>query len=145
MSVDHRTPNWWRSLPTWTQAVILSLLLPGVVAHELTHILVAQPWGSGSIDWDHIACELEWRSDRPAPRAAAMIAPLVGGYALGVGIVAVALGQPGITVHTGLLAYASVNWLAYTVASVADLATFVRYVAAWRQQRQQTQTNEQPH
>jgi hypothetical protein len=130
-----RTPPWWRALPTWTQAVVLSLLLPGVVLHELTHILVAQPWGGGSIDWDTIACELEWRSDHPAPRAAAHIAPLVGGYALGVGALAVAIGQPGVTVHTGLLAYTSVNWLCYTVASVADAAVCVHYLREWHRQR----------
>jgi hypothetical protein len=111
--------------------VILATLLPGVVAHELTHILVARPWGRGRLDLDRIACELEWRSDHPAPRAAAHIAPLVGGYALGVGVLAVALGQPGLTVHTGVLAYASVNWLCYTVASVADLAVCLHYLREW--------------
>lgn len=133
-----RTPDWWRALPTWTQAVILSVLLPGVVLHELTHILVAQPWGSGVIDWDGIACELRWRSDHPAPRAAAHIAPLVGGYALGVGALAVVIGQPGITIHTGVLAYASVNWLCYTVASVADAAVFAHYARQWYRQRSST-------
>lgn len=128
---DSRTPRWWRSLPSWAQVVILSLLLPGVVAHELTHILVAQPWGSGHIDWDDIACEIEWRSDHPAPRAAAHIAPLVAGYALAVGALAVVLGQPTVSIHAGLLAYVSVNWLAYTVASVADLAVCLHYLRVW--------------
>lgn len=128
---EHRTPAWWRTLPAWAQATILALLLPGVLAHELTHILVAQPWGSGAVDLDAIACELTWRSEHPAPRAAAHIAPLVGGYALGVGVVAVALGQPGISVHAGLLAYASVNWLAYTAASTADVAVCVHYLREW--------------
>jgi len=137
MSVP-RTPAWWRALPTWAQVVILSLLLPGVVAHELTHILVARPWGRGRIDWDTIACELEWHSDHPAPRAAAHIAPLVGGYALGVGVLAVAIGQPGISVHAGLLAYASVNWLAYTVASVTDLVVCLHYLGAWYRSRTDT-------
>jgi len=127
-----RTPRWWRSLPTWTQAVVLSVLLPGVVAHELTHILVARPWARGAVDWDAIACELHWRSEHPAPRAAAHIAPLVGGYALGVGALAAVIGQPGITIHAGLLAYASVNWLCYTVASVADLRVCLHYLRVWR-------------
>lgn len=135
---EPRTPGWWRALPTWTQAVILSLLLPGVVAHELTHILVATPWGSGHIDWDTIAAVLEWESDAPGPRAAAHIAPLVGGYALGVGALAVVLGQPGFSIHAGLLAYASVNWLAYTVATVADVAVFLHYLREWHHQRTDT-------
>lgn len=126
-----RTPTWWRQLPSWAQATILSLLLPGVVAHELTHAVVAHRWGEWSLDWDAVAVEIEWASGHPGPRAAAMIAPLVSGYAVAVGAVAAVLGQPGITIHAGLLAYASVNWLAYTVASVRDVAIAVGAARAW--------------
>jgi hypothetical protein len=129
---DHRTPAWWRALPTWAQATILALLLPGVVAHELTHALVATPWGSTSLDWDEIAFIAEWDSPHPAPRAASHIAPLVSGYAVAVGVLAIALGQPGITVDAGLLAYCSVNWLAYTVASLSDIRMALAYFRAWR-------------
>lgn len=127
-----RTPAYWRALPSWAQATILALLLPGVVAHELTHALVAAPWGNWQLDWDEIACIVQWESGHPAPRAASHIAPLVAGYALAVGAVAAVIGQPGITIHTGLLAYVSVNWLAYTAATVADLRLFLSALQAWR-------------
>jgi hypothetical protein len=132
MTDQPRTPAWWRALPSWSQATILALLLPGVVAHELTHALVAHPWGEWSLDWDAIACEVEWHSEHPAPRAASHIAPLVGGYALAVGAVAAVLGRPGITIHAGLLAYVSVNWLLFTVATVADLRLFLSALQAWK-------------
>ncbi|MFY4814535.1 hypothetical protein ACOJIV_17830 [Haloarcula sp. AONF1] len=127
-----RTPDWWRSLPTWAQAMILSLLLPGVVAHELTHIICATSWADTTLDWDAIAFEAEWTSSHPAPRVAAHIAPLVAGYAAGVGVFAVVIGRPQFSIHAGLLAYLSVNWLAYTAASVSDVAVCLQYLLAWR-------------
>ncbi|WP_367175099.1 hypothetical protein [Haloarcula rubripromontorii] len=126
------TPDWWRSLPTWAQATILSLLLPGVVAHELTHVVCATSWANTALDWDSIAFEAEWTSSHPAPRAAAHIAPLVAGYAAGVGVFAVVIGRPQFSIHAGLLAYLSVNWLAYTIASVSDVAVCLQYLLAWR-------------
>jgi hypothetical protein len=130
--VLNRTPDWWRSLPTWAQATILSLLLPGVIAHELTHMLCAAPWSQTALDWDGIAFEAEWTSSHPAPRAVAHIAPLVAGYAAGVGVFAVVIGRPQFSIHAGVLAYLSVNWLAYTVASVSDVAVCLQYLLAWR-------------
>lgn len=129
------TPTWWRALPSWTQVTILSLLLPGVVAHELTHAIVATPWGRWSLDWDAIAVSIEWTSPRPGPRAAAHIAPLVAGYAFAVGAIAAVLGLPGLTIHVGLLAYVSVNWLYYTVASFSDVAVAMAFARAWWQGR----------
>jgi len=128
---EHPTPAWWQALPSWTQVTILALLLPGVVAHELTHAIVAWPWGETTLDWDAIAFECSWSSPHPGPRAAAHIAPLVSGYAAAVGVLALALGQPGITVHAGLLAYVSVNWLYYTAASFSDVAVALAYFRAW--------------
>lgn len=101
----------------------------------MTHAFVARPYGTWSMDWDHIAVDIEWRSSRPGPRAAVAIAPLVSGYAVAVGAVAAVLGQPGITIHTGLLAYVSVNWLCYTVASIADVQRFATAVRHWRRAR----------
>lgn len=125
------TPDWWQSLPTWSQVLILTLLLPGVVAHELTHAIAASRWARTSFDWDAIAFEAEWTSPHPAPRAAAHIAPLVAGYAAAVGVFAVIIGQPGYSVHSGVFAYVSVNWLAYTVASVSDLRVCLQHLVAW--------------
>lgn len=99
----------------------LACWLPGVVAHELTHALVAKPWARTSLNWDDVACEFDWRTGHPAPRLVAYIAPLVVGSALTVGSVAAVTGQPGLTLSIGLAAYATVNLLVYTVASLADL------------------------
>ena len=132
MADAHRTPAWWRALPSWSQVLILALLLPGVVAHELTHAIVAQPWGETSMDWDEIAFEVEWSSPHPGPRAAAHIAPLVSGYAFAVGALAAVLGWPGLTIHAGILAYVSVNWLYYTAASFTDVAVALAFARAWR-------------
>lgn len=126
------TPRWWRALPSWSQVTVLSLLLPGVVAHELTHAIVASPWGEWALNWDAIAVEIQWTSPRPGPRAAAHIAPLVAGYAFAVGAVAAVLGFPSITIHAGLLAYVAVNWMYYTVASFSDVAVALAFARAWR-------------
>jgi len=115
---------------------ILSLLLPGVVAHELTHAIVAAPWGETSLDWDAIAFEVEWTSPHPGPRAIAHIAPLVSGYALAFGTIAAVLGYPGLTIHFGLLAYVSVNWLYYTAASFTDVAVALDYARCWLRGRE---------
>jgi hypothetical protein len=109
----------------------LTLLLPGVVAHELTHAIAASRWARTSFDWDDIAFEAKWTSPHPAPRAAAHIAPLVAGYAAAVGVFAVTMGQPGYSVHSGVFAYVSVNWLAYTVASVSDFHVCLQHLVAW--------------
>lgn len=127
-----QTPEWWRSLPTWAQVLILTLLLPGVVAHEMTHALAAAMWARTSLDWDAIAFEAEWTSPHPAPRAAAHIAPLVAGYAAAVGVFAVIIGRPEFSMHSGIFAYVSVNWLAYTVASISDVRVCLQYLIAWK-------------
>jgi hypothetical protein len=109
----------------------LTLWLPGVVAHELTHALTAHRWAAWSLDWDAIATEFEWESGHPAPRLATYIAPLVLGSALTVGTLAAVAGQPGITVSAGVVAYAGVNLAVYTIASVADLVGAINALAAW--------------
>jgi hypothetical protein len=124
-----RTPRWWRALPTWIQLLVLSLWLPGVVAHELTHALAARRWADSELDWDVIGCRHHWETGHPAPRALAAIAPLLLGSALTVGLVATVAGEPGTVVGAGLWAFVLVNLGVYTVASLADLVTFA--VAMW--------------
>lgn len=139
-----RTPAWWRSLPTWAQVAILSLLLPGVVLHELTHALAARPWVTTSFDWDTIAVEMGRDDEAALPLAIAQIAPLVSGYAAAVGVLLAVGSQRGVTVPDVLLsfvgglgvaaigAYILVNWLLFTFATIADLAVFLHYWRAYR-------------
>lgn len=131
MSDDHRTPEWWRALPTWIQVLTLALWLPGVVAHELVHGLTAARWADWSLDWDEIACRYEWQTRHPAPRAATQIAPLVVGSALTVALLATVAGQPGSLLGAGIGAYIAVNLAVFTVASAADLVGFVTAILAW--------------
>jgi len=130
-----RTPRWWRALPTWTQVLWLSTWLPGVVAHELTHALAAEPWASSTLDFDAVACRFEWDGDHYLARAVAYIAPLVVGSALTVGLVLTVAGQPGTVVPLAVLAYIVINLALYTVASVADLLGALTWVARWWQGR----------
>ena len=152
--MSSRTPAWWRSLPTWTQVTILSVLLPGVVLHEATHALAARPWVATSFDWDTIAVEMARDDEAALPLALAQIAPLVSGYAAAVGVLLAVGGQRGLTVPDVLLslvgglgvaaigAYILFNWALYTLATVADLAVFVHYL---RQYRSQTETDSNAH
>lgn len=132
MTDQPRTPPWWRALPSWAQVLILSTLLPGVVAHEFTHALVAGPWGTWDFDWDDIAVEVTWQTNHPAPRIASHVAPLVAGYAFAVGALAVVLGMPRFSMHAGLLAWISVNWLVFTVASIPDVRNALEAIVVWR-------------
>lgn len=128
---ESRTPDWWRSLPTWIQVLTLVCWLPGVVLHELTHAVVAHRWADWVVDWDAIGVELAWRTSHPAPRAASAIAPLVIGSALTVLVFATVVGQPGTIVGLALVAFLGVNLAIYTVASVADLLGFLVATWAW--------------
>lgn len=130
-----RTPRWWRALPTWVQALWLTTWLPGVVAHEAIHWLVAQPAGDPQLDWDTIAVEMPRETSRPLVLAAAYIAPLVAGVAVSTGVVLVLLGQSGTAVPLAVLAYAVVNLALWTVASVTDLLGVLSWTAVWLQRR----------
>lgn len=146
MSNEPRTPRWWRSLPTWIQVLVLVSWLPGAVAHELIHALVAHRWSDWRFDWDAIAVRYDWATDHPAPRAATQIAPLVVGLALTVGLLATVAGQPGTIVGAGIGAYIGLNLAILTAASAADLVGFAVAVWAWATgQRYHTQQEETPH
>jgi hypothetical protein len=138
-----RTPRWWRALPTWAQALWLATWLPGAVAHELTHALVASPWASTTLDWDEIACEFAWDGDHYLARSAAYIAPLVVGSALTVGVWLTVLGRPAGVVEVAIAAYVYVNLGIYTIASAVDLHRCGVYLVAWYRTRPtaNTETN----
>jgi len=149
-----RTPAWWRGLPTWAQVTVLSLLLPGVVLHEVTHAVAARPWTATAFNWDTIAVEMARDDEAALPLALAQIAPLVSGYAAAVGVLLTVGSRRGLTVPDVLLsvvgglgvaaigAYILVNWALYTFATVADLAVFVHYL---RQYRAQTDSDTNAH
>lgn len=130
-----RTPRWWRALPTWVQAVWLAAWLPGVVAHELTHWVVAHGAGDPALDFDRIACEMPQRTSRPLVLALGYIAPLLVGTALTVSLVFVLAGQPGTVVGLAVACYVGVNLALYTLASVLDLLGAATWVARWWQRR----------
>ncbi|WP_251342435.1 hypothetical protein [Haloplanus halophilus] len=133
-----RTPGWWRALPTWAQALWLSAWLPGAVAHELTHALVARPWGAARLNWDEVACDIEWDGDDYLGRAVAAIAPLVVGSALTVGLWLTVAGRPGSIIGLAVSAYAILNLAIYTVASAVDLHRATVYAYLWYRQRTST-------
>jgi hypothetical protein len=128
---EPRTPRWWRALPTWVQAVWLATWLPGVVAHELTHWLVAHGAGDPALDFDRVACEMPQRTSRPLVLALSFIAPLLVGSLLSTSLVLVLAGQPGTVVPLAVLAYVALNLGLYTLASLADLLGAATWVARW--------------
>ena len=111
----------WRDLPDAIRLPLLLLTLPGAVAHEITHALVARPFAQSiQFRWDEIAVVIVWRDDRRWPRVAALLAPLANGYIVGVAVVVVVL-LADLSVNGLVLAYGAVQWVLYVWGSVRDV------------------------
>lgn len=147
---DTRTPAWWCALPAQVQVLVLSVLLPGVVAHELVHALVA--WRQvDTIDWDDIAVVFDRDADAALMLAVAHIAPLLSGYAVAVGTLLAVGSSGGVRVPTalqtavgatgvaGIAAYIVANYLLFTVASMSDVAVCWHYLQTHRSQTESDQ------
>lgn len=153
MSGEHRTPAWWRALSTRAQVTLLALLLPGVVAHELTHYLVAPATDREGLDWDELACRFDAEADRPLAVAIAAAAPALVGYVTAVAAAGYVGLQGGVTVPqaaeaavgalgvAGIGAYLAANFALYAVASLGDLSVIATYL---RQHRATTETDADP-
>jgi hypothetical protein len=149
----HRTPAWWRALSTRAQVAILAVLVPGVVAHELTHYIVAPAIDREGLDWDELACRFDADADRPLAVAVAAAAPLLVGYVTAIATAGYIGLHGGVTVPeaaeaavgalgvAGIGAYLAANFSLYAAASLGDLGEIVTYL---RQHRATTDTDTDP-
>lgn len=106
---------------------------PALLAHELTHAVVAQPFAETSIRWrtttPHV--ELDWQAGTPrlAVWCAHLAPTILGGLtaALTLFVVAevVSMGMPSNPFHTAAVALlVGYNWLLYAFPSREDRRPF---------------------
>lgn len=100
------------------------LLVPGIVAHEFTHALVARQAGASgvSMDWEVPKVRMFWDGVRPVRVVVAQLAPTLVGLALG-GPALAALIMAGVFEQFGLLAtlWLIGNWMVYALPTVGDV------------------------
>lgn len=117
----HLTPAVW-------------VLVPGIVFHELTHVVVARPWAAETgVDWsgDAPLARMVWPPETPAwAVVAAHLAPVVVGTFIGSFAAATVLNDPQAVagVSPSLAGYLALNWLAYALPSPSDVAPVVEVI-----------------
>lgn len=104
--------------------MVVWLLMPAVVLHELTHAVIADRWADVEIDWSEPAVWMIWPSETPPlGYLSAFLSPMVIGYAVGL----LAVGACVIDVFPSLPLWASIwlggNWLYYSFPTRSDLSS----------------------
>jgi hypothetical protein len=110
--------------------VIVWVLAPAVIAHELVHGLIADRWADVEIDWSEPAAWMYWPQEPPtAGYLAAFLAPMVVGYAgaAGVGLAALSVGWPSLPL--GVWIWIGANWLYFSFPTASDLSAISDVVA----------------
>jgi len=125
MAWENSTPAWWRSSPLVVQVVLLVVFLPGLLAHELTHMVAGAIWTDVDLVLDDVAVDIHWE-DAEAPPWWAPVFVNLSPFLFGVGVAyAAALGVyvTGSVVSMSLpvLAYVLIQWFVYTLAVLGDL------------------------
>lgn len=114
---DAPTPVWWQQLPTVVQLALLTVFLPGVLLHEVTHAIAAWPWAQPAFQWGHLAVDLHWRPHAPESAVwLAHLAPFLIGWAIGLIVLAATMDgfEALLQAQLPMLAYVIFNWSAYT-------------------------------
>lgn len=112
--------------------MLVWVMAPAVILHELMHGVIADQWADVEIDWSEPFAWMYWPQEPPvAGYLAAFLAPMVVGYvgAAGAGLAALSVGWPSLPL--GVWIWLGVNWLYFSFPTASDLSA-ISDVAASR-------------
>lgn len=100
---------------------LVYLLLPGIFLHELTHAVLARPYGDVAIDWAEAMVWIEF--DRAPPHAAllALLGPTVIGVPLIIATMLLLLYFPPNLSDPVVLFWLAINMVLYAAPSPQDV------------------------
>ena len=127
MTWTQSTSSLWARVPTSLQVAILAVCLPGMLSHELTHLVLGRRWAAdATLDLDRMAVDLEWSPSTSWWRVVVQgLAPLLVGWLLGALAAAYAVfaGVRVPVVLVPVLAWAVFQWAVYTLPFWGDLVS----------------------